>query len=296
MSTCNGVSGARELAAAAGRSVVGLKDGARAGSGVVVEADRVLTLASNLRGERVSVAFADGREADAHVVAVDHDRGIALLEVATGDAPLARFPDAVEDPAIGDRVFALADPGGRGLRVTAGAVSSAPQSLRGPRGRMLEGLIEHTAPLPRGSAGGPLLDADGRLLGLNAVRLAQGLILALPCAGIRERLAQGPRPGEGERTRLGVAVVPGRVARRLRRSVGLPDRDGVLVRAVEDSSAAARAGVQRGDLIVALGEHEVASLDGLFAALDQAPLRQPLTLRVVRGEHERELEVTLGQS
>jgi serine protease Do len=191
-------------------------------------------------------------------------------------------------------VFALADPGARGLRVTAGAVSSEPQSLRGPRGRLVEGLIEHTAPLPRGSAGGPLLDASGALLGINAVRQAHGLILALPLTGVREALEQAQAGQAPRQRRLGVAVVSPRMARRLRRAVGLTDRDGVLVRGVAPESPAAGAGLQRGDLIVGMAGGQIGSLDELFAALDAAPLQQPLALQIVRGEQESELEVVLG--
>jgi serine protease Do len=283
------------IAAQVGASVVGLAHGARGGSGVIVEPGRVLTLARNLRGEEVTVTFAGGRSERGRLAGSDPDRGVALLEVPTGDAPAASWSEQ-SAPPIGAQVFALADPSGRGLRVTAGAVASAPQSLRGPRGRMLEGLIEHTAPLPRGSGGGPLLDAEGSLLGLNAVRTQYGLILALPTAALRGGLGQLATEEPASRRRLGVAIVPPRIARRLRRAVGLPERDGVLVRAVEPDSAAARAGVERGDLIVSLSDHEVDSVDALFAALDETPLGAAAVLRVVRGVEERELEVVLGAS
>jgi len=284
-----------EVVASAGSSVVGLAEGARGGSGVVVERGRVLTLARNLRGEEVSVVFSDGRRERGSVAGTDADRGIAVLEADTGEAIGVPWADA-QAPVIGARVFALADPAGRGLRVTAGAVASAPQSLRGPRGRLLEGLIEHTAPLPRGSGGGPLLDGEGGLLGLNAVRLGHGLIFALPTAPVRERIADIAAGKTPTQKRLGVAVVTPRIARRLRGAVGLPEREGVLVRAVQRQSPAERAGVERGDLIVAIGGREVDSLDALFAALDAAPLEQPVALRVLRGEREREVEVVLGAS
>jgi S1-C subfamily serine protease len=283
------------IAAQAGASIVGLGDGARGGSGVIVEPGRVLTLARNLRGEEVTVTFAGGRSERGRLAGTDRDRGVALLEVPTGDAPAASWSEQAAPP-IGAPVFALADPAGRGLRVTAGAVASAPQSLRGPRGRTLEGLIEHTAPLPRGSGGGPLLDAEGRLLGLNAVRTAYGLILALPTVALQGRLGELATDEAASQRRLGVAIVPPRVARRLRRAVGLPERDGVLVRAVQQDSAAARAGVERGDLIISLSGQEVDSIDALFAALDQTPLGAAAALGIVRGAEERELEVVLGAS
>src|SRR5207302_1984033 len=155
----------------------------------------------------------------------DAELGVAALAVPTADSPAAAWSEDTAAPAIGSGVFAMADPAGHGLRVTAGAVTSAPRSLRGPRGRMLEGLIEHTAPLPRGSGGGPLLDEAGRLLGINAVRLAHGFILALPGARVRERLADLASGAAPPRRRLGVAIVSPRMTRRLRGAVGLAERD-----------------------------------------------------------------------
>src|SRR5207237_7224960 len=125
---------------------------------------------------------------------------------------------------FGRSVLALANPGGRGVWVTPGFVSSTARSFRGPRGRRVSGAIEHTAPLPRGSSGGPLVDGDGRLLGINAVRVDGGLILAIPAdESLRDRVEALGRGEAPTRVRLGVAVAPPRVARRLRRAVGLPE-------------------------------------------------------------------------
>jgi serine protease Do len=188
-------------------------------------------------------------------------------------------------------VVALADPGGRGLRVTAGLVAAEPRRIRGPRGRRIDGAIEHTAPLPRGASGGPLLDAEGRLLGLNAIRLDGGLIVAVPAARAHvERLSAGSAP---EPVRLGIAVAGPHVARRMRRAVGLPDRDGLLVRDVEEGGPAAAAGVQRGDLLVSAAGRELDAIDTLYSILDAHPDGQPLRLGVVRGTDEQEVEVAL---
>jgi serine protease Do len=125
------------------------------------------------------------------------------------------------------------------------------------------------------------------------VRVDPGLILAIPAdAAVRERidaLARGEHP---KSIRLGVAIAPPRVARRLRRAVGLPERDGVLVRAVEDGSPAARAGLERGDLIVAAAGSEVGRLDALYEALDGARSTGTLELTIVRGSDERSVTVT----
>jgi S1-C subfamily serine protease len=146
--------------------------------------------------------------------------------------------------------------------------------------------------LPRGSSGGPLLDAAGRLLGINSVRVDGGLILAIPAdAALRERLESLGRGEAPQRVRLGVAIAPPRVARRLRRAVGLPERDGVLVRAVEEGTAAERAGIERGDLIVAASGREIDGVDVLYEALDAARAEGKLELTIVRGAEERSVPV-----
>ena len=271
-----------------GPAVVGIGRGWGLGSGVVVETGQVVTSAHNLRRDEVTVTFADGRREVGRRAGVDPDLDLAVVAVDTGDAPAVAWdPDATDSP-VGAAVVALANPGGRGLRATLGFVSSSGRSFRGPRGRRIEGAIEHTAPLPRGSSGGPLVDAEGRLLGLNAVRLDGGLILAVPAsARVQERvraLAAGRAPAP---RRLGVAVAPPRVARRMRRAVGLPERPGLLVRAVEDDTPAEAAGVEAGDLIVAAGGRSVEGIDDLYAALDAVSDGGELPLTVVRGTEER---------
>jgi serine protease Do len=284
----------RSVSERVGPAVVGLGRGWGRGSGVVIGAGSVLTTAHNLRGDDVTVTFGDGRREKGTVAAVDAEDDLAVVAVDTGEVEPVEWgePDAL---GAGSVVFALANPGGRGLRTTLGLVSSVGARLRGPRGRRIRGTIEHTAPLPRGSAGGPLVDPDGRLLGLNAVRMDGGLIVALPTdEALRERaegLARGEAPA---RPRLGVAIAPAHVARRLRSAVGLPERDGLLVRWVEDEGAAGRAGIEKGDLIVAAAGDPVARIDDLQRRVEAAGAGGSLVLTVVRGTEERDVTVTPG--
>jgi serine protease Do len=282
----------RQLAEGAGASVVGIGRRWGTGSGIVLGKGQVLTNAHNAHGDQVTVTFADGRTAQGSVAGRDIDGDLAVISVDTGETPALPWAGSAP-PEIGRPVFAVANPGGRGLRVTFGFVSGVERSFRGPRGRRIAGSLEHTAPLLPGSSGGPVLDADGQLLAINTSRLGEGFYLAIPAdEALRGRAGALARGESATSPRLGIAIAPGHVARRLRRAVGLPDTDGLLIREVAEASPAARAGLASGDLIVAAGGRPLSTPDDLFDAL-AAARDGTLELKVVRGADERTLQVTL---
>lgn len=264
----------------------------RAPDEAAVDDDAPGAAATGEPGGHVTVTFADGRTAAARVQAVDVDGDLAVLAVDTGDVAPVRWAESA--PAPGDAVFAVANPGGRGARLSFGIVSSVGRSFRGPRGRRIAGSLEHTAPLARGSSGGPVVDRTGHVVGLNTHRLDQGFYLALPVdqrlRDTLEALTQGTVP---TRRSLGVAVVPPRLARRMRAAVGLPERDGLLVRAVDPEGPAATADVRDGDLIVEAGGRPIVDLDDLHQVLDGWSARG-LDLRIVRGTDELTATVTFA--
>jgi len=278
-------------AAKAGPSVVGIGRHQR-GSGVVVAEGHVLTNAHNLRGEEVTVSFADGRSTVGTVVGVDHDGDLAVIKVDTTGAPAIGWATDAS-VSIGSVVFGLAPSRSGGTRITLGTVSAVGRAFRGPGGRRISGSIEHTAPLASGSSGGPLLDGSGKFIGLNTNRIGEGFYLALPAdAALKERVDSLATGSSVERPRLGIAIAPAFIARRMRRSVGLPDRDGLLVRGVEDDSPAAAAGISRGDLIVAVAGKPVTDSDELLDAISAT--KQPYEILLVRGADE--VTVTIGSA
>jgi serine protease Do len=285
--------GIRQQAEGAGASVVGVGQRWGVGSGVVLGPGRVLTNAHNVRGDQVTVTFADGRTAEGSVAGRDIDGDLAVIDVDTAAAPALAWA-ASPSAGIGTPVFALANPGGRGLRVTFGFVSGVDRTFRGPRGRRITGSLEHTAPLLPGSSGGPVIDGSGRLLGINTNRLGEGFYLAIPAdETLRSRVDALGRGESATPPRLGIALAPGHVARKMRRAVGLPDVDGLLIREVAEDSPAARAGLAQGDLITAAGGQPLRTADDLFDAL-QAAGSGTVELKIVRGADERTVQVALG--
>src|SRR5436853_2976948 len=149
------------------------------GAGIVIGSGHVLTCAHNLRDRTTSVTFADGRVEQATVRGLDAEGDLVVLDVETGDSPTVEW--AGEGVALGQVVFGVARRDG--LRVTFGLVSGTDRTFRGPRGRRISGSVEHTAPLARGSTGGALADSQGRVVGVNTLRLGDRFALARSADG-----------------------------------------------------------------------------------------------------------------
>lgn len=267
------------------------------GGGFVMAEGLVATSAHNLRGAEATVTFADGRSATGEVKAVDPDGDLAVLAVDTaGLRPLEwrPGPDA-KSVSVGEVVLVPALAAAGAARVTWGTVSSVGTAFRGPHGHLISDAFEHTAPVGRGWSGGPVLDAGGRVVGVDTHRPGEAFYLARPLtaevAARLEALSQGESPA---RRRIGIAVAPPHVARRLRAAVGLPERDGLLVREVAEGSPAQAAGLQRGDLIVSAGGQPVTTMDGLLAAVDAVGGDGRLVLGLLRGADELTVEVSFG--
>jgi S1-C subfamily serine protease len=255
------------------------------GSGVVVSDGVVLTNAHVLRSRTIQVRFADGRIAQAEVSGVDADGDLAALKVdTTGVAPL-KWAEAAGGP--GSLVLA----GHGNGTVALGMIGSTGRSFRGPRGRTVSDTVEHSARLGRGASGGPLVDIDGRLIGINTARSDAGYRAVAASPELAARIAKLVDGNDVTRPTLGIAIVPGDAAKRVRSAAGLPERDGVLIQAVADDGPAAKAGLAQGDLLVTAGGTPISSVDDLHRALDAAT-GESLELGVVRGADERTVTVS----
>jgi serine protease Do len=252
------------VAEKAGPAVVGVN---RHGTGVVVADGFVVTNAHNLRGEAAYITFADGHGVTGTQAGVDLDGDLAVIGVDTSGTVPVEF--STTPVAVGQFVVALSNPRGRGLRATIGTISATGRGFRGPRGRRIPGSIEHTAPLARGSSGGPVLDREGRVVGVNTNRVQEGFYQAIASTDeLTKRIGALSKGEAPARHRLGTAIAPPHVTSRLRAAAGLPEVDGLLVRGVEDGSPADRAGLLRGDVLLSAGGIQLGSVDTLYEALD----------------------------
>ena len=280
---------------------LGLPEGRGGGSGVVLGTDGTMATAVTnshvVRGlgraggrrdgsDGLQVTLSDGASVPAEVLGDDppSDLGVVRFE-PRGEPTVAALGEA-ENLVVGQLVVAIGSPLGFQSTVTAGVVSALGRSIQGQDGRPIENVIQTDAAINPGNSGGPLADASGRVVGINTAIIggAQGIGFAVPVSGAFRRVVFSlVTEGRVRRARLGVVVAT------------QPARDGVGggagVREVTPNSAAGRAGVRPGDLIVGLGEAPIRSNSDLLALLDESAINRDMPLRVFRKGKELTLNV-----
>ena len=266
-----------------------------AGSGFVITPDGYLVTNSHVvRGARkIEAALTDGRRLEARLVGMDTSTDLALLDVSASGLPFATLGDSAE-LRVGQLVIACGNPLGFQSTVSTGVISALGRSLRSQEGRLIESVIQHTAPLNPGNSGGPLLDSRGRVIGVNTaiIAQAQGIGFSIPASTAKWVVSQLLTTGKVQRGYLGIAGRPRRLDRRLVRFFKLAKEYAVEIESTVPQGPARKAGVLRGDLVVAIEGHAVGSLDDVFHLLSQRPVDKALRLSVIRLKSLIEIEVT----
>ena len=263
------------------------------GSGVLITRDGVgLTNSHVVAGQRrVAVTTYDGDDLEADVIGDDPATDLAMLRVAARELPCAELGDSV-NLRVGQLVIAVGNPFGFQSTVTTGVVSAPRRSMRSQQGRLIENVIQHTAPLNPGNSGGPLVDSFGRVVGINTaiIALAQGLGFAVPADTARWVVSEVLAHGRVRRPSLGISVTMQPVGREMARRLDLLADVAVEVVGLEPTGAAAQAGVRPGDLIAAINGRIVTSVDDMHRLLSRVADRS-IMLTVVRGTRQFELAV-----
>jgi S1-C subfamily serine protease len=266
-----------------------------AGSGAVVTPDGYLLTNEHVvqRASTVSVTFIDGRSAAAEVVGVDPATDLAVLRAQATALPFVALNDA-RSPRVGQLVVAVGNPLGFESTVTAGVVSALGRSLRGRHGRLIEGIIQHTAALNPGNSGGPLVEAHGGLAGINTAIIphAQGIGFAVPAATAQWILTEILTQGRVRRAYLGISGRDRPLDRRLVRALELPVTRAVEVISRDAQGPAARSDLRPGDLIVAVNGVAVDGMDALYRHVSRWPAGTTLALHVVRRTRSVQIEIT----
>ena len=236
---------------------------------------------------RHQVSLADGREFDARWVGDDPDTDLAVLSIdglsrgSLAHAPLGRSAGLKR----GQIAIAIGNPLGFEHTVTAGIVSALGRSMRTSTGRLIPDVIQTDAALNPGNSGGPLLDSNGEVIGVNTaiIRGAQAICFAVAVDIAHWVIPQLLQHGRVRRGYLGVAGQTQELHRRVVLTYELPNSSGVRVMSVEPGSPAARVGVQEGDVIVGLDGVPIASVDALHQTLDASRVNRDCVLKLIRG-------------
>lgn len=275
------------------------ESGGSSGSGFLVTPDGyALTNSHVVHGRAKLVATTpEGDRLTAQLVGDDPATDLALVRVAAGDLPFARLGES-SGLQVGQLVIAIGDPLGFQSTVSTGVVSALGRAMRGRDGRLIENIIQHSAPLNPGNSGGPLVDSRGRVVGINTaiVALAQGLGFAIAADTAKWVVGQLIQHGTVRRPYLGIAATAVPIARQLARALDLLTNRAVEVLQVDAGTPAYEAGVRPGDLIVAVDGRLVTSVDDLHRMLSKLPQGHWVTLGVVRNDRAIDVRVRLRLS
>jgi len=258
---------------------------AGAGSGVVVAPDGYILTNDHVvqSAGPVTVRLTDGASLSATVVGKDPATDLAVIRADTAYLTAAMLGDSAQLRA-GQLVIAMGNPFGFQSTVSTGVISALGRALRSRLGRLIENIIQHTAPLNPGNSGGPLLDSAGKVVGINTaiIAMAQGIGFSVPSNTAKLVVSQLLTHGRVRRGFLGIAGRQRPLPRRLVRLHGL-SRDHVIeVLSVESRGPAALAGIQIGDLITAVNEQAVGSIDDLHRFLSEWPIGRSIEITVIR--------------
>jgi S1-C subfamily serine protease len=254
---------------------------------LILTADHVVT-----REENIKVLLPDGRMLDATIAGRDPGSDLALLHLSEKALTPAKTS---EDVKVGQLVLALGRPNSEGMQASWGIVTSINGPARTFRGGLLDGYIRtETTPYP-GFSGGPLVNTEGEVLGLNTSGLTHGSSLTIP-AKVAWRVAEAlAKHGTVKRGYLGVRTQPVEIPEAARKALGREQNHGLLVLWIEEGGPAEQGKLLVGDILVAVGGQPVGDPDDLFAALSGDTVGKAIAVETLRGGRPETIQVTVGE-
>jgi S1-C subfamily serine protease len=260
------------------------------GSGVVVAPDGLILTNSHVAGAaggggRIAVTTADGQDLQARLVGNDPDTDLALIRVDQAvTLPAAPLGDS-KSLKRGQLVIAIGNPLGFESTVTTGVVSALGRSLRASTGRLIDDVIQTDAALNPGNSGGPLVSSRGEVVGINTAVImgAQGICFAVAANTASFVLGELVRHGRVRRAFIGISAQQMAIPARRRRAAEIDQASAVMVATVEAGSAADRAGLKAGDVVLSLDGQAITGADDLIRALTGEKIGRSVAFDVLRG-------------
>jgi S1-C subfamily serine protease len=267
---------------------------AGAGSGFVITPDGYILTNSHVISNvsRIEVVFTNGKRLGATIVGKDESTDLAVIQVDAANLSFATLGDS-SSLRVGQLVIALGNPFGFQSTVSTGVISAQGRTLRSQQGRLIENIIQHTAPLNPGNSGGPLLDSHGRVIGINTaiIPMAQGIGFSIPSNMARWVVTQLITLGRVRRSYLGIVGQRRQLERRIVRYFKLQNDYAVEIISLDSNGPAVQAGIQAHDIVVALNGEAVASIDDIYHVLTEWPIGKPLTVTVIRRKDRIDVQV-----
>lgn len=263
-------------------------------SGIAYATNLVLTAEHVVeRDEDISVGLPDGKSLAAQVAGRDAGRDLALLRLESPALVPAEI--AGEAAQVGQLVLALGRPSSDGIQASLGVISAIGGPARTGRGGLLESYLRtDSVPYP-GFSGGPLVDASGKVVGLNTSGLSRGSALTIPASLAWQVAAALAEHGHIRQGYLGVRSQPVAISTTQQAVLGRTQESGLLLVWIEDGGPAAQAGLLVGDILVALGGEAVGDHDALLAGLAGKQVGQAVEVQVLRGGQPQSLSVLIGE-
>jgi S1-C subfamily serine protease len=254
---------------------------------LVLTADHVVT-----REDGIKIGLADGRSLDAAIAGRDPGSDLAVLRLSEKVLTPAKTSDTVK---VGQLVLALGRPGNAGIQASWGIVTAISGPTRTFRGGMLDEFIQsETTPYP-GFSGGPLVNTEGEVLGLNTSGLTRGSSLTIPVKVAWRTGEALARHGTIKRGYLGVRTQPVEIPEASRQALKREQSQGLLVLWLEEGGPAATGGLLVGDILITINGQTLADADDLFSALSSDTVGKPIAVDVLRGGRPDTVSVKVGE-
>jgi S1-C subfamily serine protease len=270
-----------------------------AGSGVLLTPDGYVLTNHHVVQDRnrVRMTLTDGTRLGAVAVGSDPPNDLAVVRAEGSGLPYAMLGDS-SALRVGQLVIAIGNPLGFQSSVSTGVVSATGRGMRSMDRRLIENVIQHTAPLNPGNSGGPLVDSRGRVVGINTaiIAVAQGIGFAVPSDTARNVVSQILANGRVRRGYLGLAGRQRPLSRRLVRYFNLSRESGVEVVSLDPNGPAGGSGVQPGDILLGMNGTPVGSVDDLHRLLSEVAGKEIARLDLLRGTERITVEVAVGES